>query len=108
MYFETKAGLKAMVLSVKGGHVRPTDIRDLRGVLERESDTAMAGFLSLKEPTKAMKEEAATAGQYEYAGVKYDRLQILTVKDIIEDKREFHTPTKMGSRIASAQHSLPL
>jgi DNA modification methylase len=108
MYFETREGLKAMVLSVKGGHVRPTDVRDLRGVLEREHDTAMAGFLSLKEPTKAMKEEAATAGQYEYAGVKYDRLQILTVKDILEGKRDFHTPTKMGSRIASPQHSLPL
>lgn len=108
MYFETKAGLKAMVLSVKGGNIRPTDVRDLRGVLEREHDTAMAGFLCLKEPTKAMKEEAATAGQYEYAGVKYDRLQILTVKDILEGKREFHTPTKMGSRIASPQHSLPL
>ncbi|MBM3563250.1 MAG: site-specific DNA-methyltransferase [Alphaproteobacteria bacterium] len=108
MYFETKAGLKAMVLSVKGGNIRPTDVRDLRGVLEREHDTAMAGFLCLKEPTKAMKEEAATAGQYEYAGVKYDRLQLLTVKDILEGKREFHTPTKMGSRIASPQHSLPL
>lgn len=108
MYFETREGLKAMVLSVKGGGVRPTDVRDLRGVLEREHDTAMAGFLSLKPPSKAMLEEAATAGQYEYAGVMYDRLQLLTVKDILEDKREFHTPTKMGSRIATAQHSLAL
>lgn len=108
MYFETREGLKAMVLSVKGGGVRPTDVRDLRGVLEREHDTAMAGFLSLKPPSKAMLEEAATAGQYEYAGVKYNRLQLLTVKDILEDKREFHTPTKMGSRIATAQHSLAL
>lgn len=108
MYFETREGLKAMVLSVKGGNIRPTDVRDLRGVLEREHDTPMAGFLCLKEPSKAMKEEAATAGQFEYSGVKYDRLQILTVRDILEGKREFHTPTKMGSRIASPQHSLPL
>jgi hypothetical protein len=46
MYFETKEGLKCMVLSVKGGGIRPTDLRDLRGVLERDHDMAMAGFCS--------------------------------------------------------------
>jgi hypothetical protein len=45
----------------------------LRGVLERDHDMAMAGFLFL------MWEEAATAGQFEYGGVKYDRMQLLTV-----------------------------
>lgn len=108
LYFETNAGLKSMVLSVKGGKLRPTDVRDLRGVLEREHDTAMAGFLSLQEPSKAMKEEAATAGQFEYGGLRYDRLQFLTVKDILEDRREFRTPTKMTSRISTRQASLTL
>ncbi|HZQ13622.1 MAG TPA: DNA methyltransferase [Pseudolabrys sp.] len=108
MYFETQEGLKAMVLSVKGGKVRPTDLRDLRGVLERETDTELAGFLCLNEPTKAMREEAVAAGQFEYSGVKYDRMQILTVRDILEKKREFHTPTKVGTRIATGQQSLPL
>jgi len=108
MYFETKEGLKCMVLSVKGGGIRPTDLRDLRGVLERDHDMTMAGFLSLKPPSKAMWEEAATAGQFEYGGIKYDRMQLLTVSDILEGKREFHTPTKMVSRVSSAQASLPL
>jgi len=48
------------------------------------------------------------AGQFEYGDVKYDRVQFLTVQDILEEKREFHTPTKMVSKIASAQHSLAL
>ena len=108
MYFETKEGLKCMVLSVKGGGIRPTDLRDLRGVLERDHDMTMAGFLSLKPPSKAMWEEAATAGQFEYGGIKYDRMQLLTVSDILEGKREFHTPTKMVSRISTGQQSLPL
>jgi DNA modification methylase len=108
MYFETQQGLKAMVLSVKGGKLKPTDVRDLVGVLSNESDTEMAGFLSLQEPTKGMIEAAAMAGQYEYNGVKYDRVQFLTARQILEEKREFHTPTKMGSRIATAQASLPL
>jgi hypothetical protein len=66
------------------------------------------GFLSLQEPTKAMREAASLAGQFEYGGVKYDRMQFLTAKDILEDKREFHTPTKMVSRVSTAQGSLAL
>jgi hypothetical protein len=58
----------------------------LRGVLEREKDTELAGFISLHEPTKAMKQEADAAGFYEYQGVKYPRLQLLTVQDIFEGK----------------------
>jgi hypothetical protein len=108
MYFETKDGLKAMVLSVKGGKLRPTDVRDLVGVLSHEPDTEMAGFLSLQEPSNAMKEAGAAAGQYAYGGIKYDRVQFLTVKDILEGKREFHTPTKLRSRVSTTQSSLPL
>lgn len=108
MYFETKNGLKAMVLSVKGGKLRPTDVRDLRGVLADEPETEMAGFLSLQEPSPKMREVAALAGQYEYGGVAYDRLQFLTVREILEDHREFHTPSKMGTRLTTAQSSLPL
>lgn len=108
MYFETKEGLKAMMLSVKGGNIRPTDLRDLRGVLDREADMAMAGFLSLKEPTRAMREEAASCGQYEYNGVKYARMQLLTVRQILEEKREFNSPAKIGTRITSGQQALPL
>ncbi len=108
MYFETREGLKAMVLSVKGGKLRPTDVRDLQGVFATESETEMAGFLSLQEPSKAMREAAAKSGQYVYGDIAYDRLQFLTAKDILEDKREFHTPTKMVSRISTAQGSLAL
>jgi DNA modification methylase len=108
MYFETKGGLKEMVLSVKGGGVGPAQIRELRGVLEREDNAEMAGFLSLEEPTKAMREEAGKAGMFDYGGVSYPRIQFLTAKDILEDKREFHTPTKVGSRIATGQGSLAL
>ena len=108
MYFETKAGLKAMVLSVKGGKLRPTDVRDLVGVLSGEPETEMAGFLSLQEPSKGMREAAAKAGQYDYGGVKYDRVQFLTAKNILEEKREFHTPTKVTSKVSSVQTSLAL
>jgi DNA modification methylase len=108
MYFDTKAGLISMVMSVKGGKLRPTDVRDLLGVLAHETDTAMAGFLSLEEPTRAMREAAAKAGQFHYGGTAYDRVQFLTAKDILEEDREFRTPTKVRRKITSAQQSLAL
>ncbi|HWO56415.1 MAG TPA: site-specific DNA-methyltransferase [bacterium] len=106
IYFETKDGLDEMVLSVKGGNIRPTDIRDLRGVLEREPNAKMAGFLSLRPPTKAMQQEAAQAGQYKYGNRKYDRIQFLTAEDVLVEKKLFHTPTVVGVKGETGQVNL--
>ena len=107
LYFETTGGLKEMILSVKGGKLRPTDVRDLRGVMEREG-SAMAGFLSLHEPSKAMRLEAAEAGMYTYDGVHYPKMQMLTVENILADKREFRTPFRLNTKISTGQQSLAL
>lgn len=107
LYFETKDALKEMIVSVKGGKLKPADIRDLRGTIERE-DVVMGGFLSLQEPTKAMRREAAEAGIYEYNGINYPRIQLLTVREILEEKREFHMPTRINTKITTGQQSLPL
>lgn len=106
LYFETKDAMLDMVISVKGGKLRPTDVRDLRGVLEREDTAKLAGFISLQEPSKAMREEASRAGMYDYNGVEYPRIQFLTIADMLIEKREFQTPSKMSSRIATGQSTL--
>ena len=94
-----------MVLSVKRGDIRPTDVRDLRGVLER--DTAdMAGFISLREPSAAMRKEAGEADTYEYQGVQYARIELVTIRDILEEKREFHTPSRIATKITTGQQIL--
>jgi len=109
IYFETRDGLREMMLQVKSGkHVRPTDVRDLRGVLEREENAEMAGFLSIVQPTKAMLSEAAEAGMYEYAGVQYPRIQFLTTADVLVEKREFHMPARVNTKISTGQQSLAL
>jgi hypothetical protein len=66
----------------------------------------MAGFLSMVPATKAMRDEAATAGMYEYNGVKYPRIQFLTVADVLEEKREFHMPTRVNTKLTTGQQSL--
>lgn len=107
LYFETKDGLGQMILSVKGGKLKPGDVRDLVGVVSREQ-AAMGGFLSMHEPTKAMKAEAAQAGMFAYADVSYPRIQLLSVRDVLEGKRTLATPTRVASRVATSQGSLPL
>jgi hypothetical protein len=50
-----------------------------------------------------MRHEAATAGHYEHFGNNYPRIQILTVKDILEGKKLFNTPTALRSKVDSGQ-----
>jgi len=107
IYFKTTTGLRSMVLSVKGGHLAPQYVRELRGTLERDG-TEMAGFLCLQEPTKGMRQEAATAGMYTYDGDKYPRMQILTVADLLAG-RTFETPARVKTLAwEGGQTKLPL
>ena len=79
---------KKLVLQVKSGHVNAPQIRDLKGVREREK-APIAAFLTLNPPTRPMKEEAAAAGFYElehFPGHRYPRVQILTIADILGGK----------------------
>lgn len=108
LYFEMGKELGSMVLSVKGGGIGPTDIRDLRGVLADEEGAQLAGFISLQEPTRGMKQAAAEAGTWEYQGNVYPRVQILTVRDLVEEKRTFMSPTKLKTRAKSEQTQLPI
>lgn len=85
---ETKA--KKIVVQVKSGHVGVNQIRDLKGVMEREK-AEIGAFITLKEPTKPMKTEALAKGFYEpeiYNGKRsFQRIQILTIKEILEGKQ---------------------
>lgn len=79
---------KKVLIQVKSGHVKAGDIRDLKGVLEREQ-AAIGAFLTLKPPTKPMREEAAAAGFYEpefFPGHRFPRLQILTIAELFAGK----------------------
>ncbi len=103
IYFDDKDGLKSMVLSVKGGHVKPMDIRELRGVVERD-EALMAGYISNREPTKAMRREAAMAGMIQIGDERYPHIQTLTTKEMMAG-RKFDTPTRITSRVKKGQGS---
>ena len=89
-FIDDKSGkAKRIIVQVKSGQVTVSQVRDLKGVLEREK-AALAAFLTLKEPTPAMAKEAATAGFYEpehLLGLKFPRLQILTIEELLAGKK---------------------
>jgi hypothetical protein len=74
------------MLSVKSGKVGAGVIRDLRGVVEREG-AAGGILLTLEEPTRPMLEEARQAGQFKGEFATFDRLQIVTVQQILDGER---------------------
>lgn len=76
---------RSIVLSVKGGKLKATDVRDLRGVREREK-AEIGVLLSFEPPTKPMRAEAATAGFYDSPWGKHPRIQLLTVAELLEGK----------------------
>ena len=102
-----KKDLKKMVVSVKGGHLRPADIRDLHGVLAADINAEMAAFICLEPPTRQQKEAAAAAGTFEYQGVTYNRIQIRTVAELLNNQ-PFNTPTKVRLIHKEKQYGLAL
>jgi hypothetical protein len=90
LYFHDDASgqTKQVVISVKGGGTNVAHVRDLKGVLEREK--AQIGVLiTMEEPSKPMRAEAASSGFYEssWGPNKYPRVQILTIRDLLDGKR---------------------
>jgi SAM-dependent methyltransferase len=77
---------RQIILSVKAGRLHANYVRDLRGVLEREK-ADIAVLLSFDKPTKPMRAEAASAGFYESPWGNHPRLQLLTVRELLEGKR---------------------
>lgn len=71
------------------------DVRDLRGVADREQ-AAIGALITLQKPTAPMKKEAASAGFCRSAGwgKDYPCLQILTIEQLLEGKQIDMPPSK--------------
>ena len=71
-----------VIFSVKGGKLKATDLRDLRGVIDREK-ADIGVLLSFETPTKLMRAEAASACFYKSPWGEHPRLQLLTVAELL-------------------------
>lgn len=85
LLFHDEAGgeTKQVIFSVKAGHVTVSMLRDLRGVVDREK-AAIGVLISMEDPTRPMRVEAADAGTYVGSWErKFPRLQLLTIDDLL-------------------------
>ncbi|MEK7710435.1 MAG: DNA methyltransferase [Planctomycetota bacterium] len=82
-----KGDVRQVVISIKAGtNLGVTMVRDLRGVVQREK-AAIGVLITMEEPTKPMRTEAASGGFYTSpAGTKHSGLQILTIKELLAGK----------------------
>jgi len=85
-----------IIFQVKSGGVKRGDIATLRG--DMQSDGAMlAVLITLEEPTKPMIEDAKKAGVYKHEtmGHTYDKISIVTVKEIVEGGKRLEIPMSL-------------
>jgi DNA modification methylase len=97
IYFHENGGTtRQVILSVKAGKLHANYVRDLRGVVEREK-AAIGALLTLDEPTKAMRTEAASAGFYTSPWGRHPKLQIVTVGELLSGDRIDMPPVRQTS-----------
>jgi site-specific DNA-methyltransferase (adenine-specific) len=99
LYFHDEAGgkTKQVVLSVKAGHTGRSHVHELRGVMEREG-ADIGVLITMQETTRPMREDAASAGFYEWRGSTWEdplgkaeprripRIQLRTVGELLASK----------------------
>ena len=73
-----------IVVQVKGGRVSSPQVRDLKGVVERE-EAAIGLFISLEDPTRDMRAEAASGGLYHSDVWQRDfpKIQLRTIGEML-------------------------
>jgi len=91
---DARAKPKRLIVQVKSGKVKSGDIRDLVGTIDRER-ASIGVFLTLENPTKDMRAEAASAGFYHSPNwhKDYPRIQILTVEELLSEVEVRMPPT---------------
>ena len=75
------------IVQVKSGRVSSPLIRDLKGTVQREK-AALGLFITLEEPTSAMRTEVVSAGFY-HSDVwqrDYPKIQLRTIAELLEGK----------------------
>lgn len=82
-----------MILQVKSGGVKRGDIATLQGDMQRNR-AELGTLITLEEPTRNMIENAKAAGVYEHqlTGQTCPKIQIVTVRDIVEKGKRLDLP----------------
>lgn len=95
-FLKSESGHGRIIFQIKSGNVGSKDIRDLYGTMAREK-ADLGIFITLKEPTSAMTSEAKQYGLYHHDLMSrdYPRVQIVTIREILEDDKCLDVPLSM-------------
>ena len=96
-YFPTGSQASARIIfQVKPGRLQRADVATLRDRLEREQ-AAMAVLITLEQPTPTIIEDARSAGRYQQEQIdkSYDRIQLVTIREILEQNKRLNIPTSV-------------
>lgn len=77
---------KQIIFSVKSGNIGVSHVREIWGVLEREK-AAIGVLITLQNPTQPMRKESASAGFYHSEFGKYPRIQVITIRELLEGRK---------------------
>lgn len=85
--------MERVIVSVKSGGVNSGMIQALKGAMETHN-AAIGLFVTLEEPSGPMRKEATIAGFYhsELANRDYPRVQIITIRELLEDGKKPDLP----------------
>jgi DNA modification methylase len=87
--FSGASGVEMAIVSAKSGHVEASDVQKLKGAMQRHGGS-MGILVTLEDPSGPMRVEAATAGKYHspVSDLDYERVQILTIREILEQRKQ--------------------
>ncbi|MXY46076.1 MAG: site-specific DNA-methyltransferase [Chloroflexi bacterium] len=88
-FFDDNSGkAKRIIVQVKSGNVNVSQVRDLKGVVEREQ-AEIGLFITLRQPTGPMLREAVSSGFYvpeHYPNHHFPRTQVLTIEELLSGR----------------------
>lgn len=85
--------VETCIVSVKSGHVGRGQVAELKGDMGAQG-AVMGLFVTLEEPTGPMRLEATEAGFYhsELSGRDYPAVQIMTIRELLDEDRKPNLP----------------
>ncbi len=99
---------KSVIISIKAGqNIHSNMVDELRGVVRKE-DATMGVLITMKEPTRPMRENAADGEFYRspWDGKDYPRIQLLTVAELLDGRGiQMPAPSITNTTFQRAQRS---
>ena len=99
-----KPTTEKIVVQVKSGKVGLKDIKELRTTVENQN-AVIGVFITLEPPTQPMITEAVKGGSYQRFQMKYPKIQIRTIAELLSGKRIEYPQTVIDATFKKAERA---